>query len=123
MNTAKHSTVLLPYMTAGACFMEPEEGSFRIVIGTVYSCMDDVGQPGIVVQEYVPQVDGDGFELVCCEWRDVCPLTDAHFMLPSGTPDSWHQASKHLRGLIERGESVTLDVERAALASAAGRAV
>jgi hypothetical protein len=116
---AKHLTTdYAPLMTAGACFMQPEEGSLRLVVGKVYSCMDDVGQIGIVVQEYVPQISEDGFELVCCEWRDICPLTDAHFMLPAGMPDHWSRASKHLRDLIERGEPVTLAIERATLTQA-----
>jgi hypothetical protein len=110
---ANYLTEQAPSMTAGACFMEPEEGSYRLIVGTVYSPVDDLASLGIVVQEYMPQIVEDDLEH--CEWRDVCPITDAHFMLPAGMPDHWYRASKHLRDLIERGEPVTLDVERAAL--------
>lgn len=106
----------IPFMTAGACFMEPEEGALRLVRSTVYSCMDDAGHPGIVVQEYAPKVDEDGFELCACRWVNVCPLTDAHFMLNHwNAPACWRDASRDLRALIEAGQPVALDTEWAAL--------
>jgi hypothetical protein len=117
LQTQRANTVTAPLMTAGACFMEPQEGTLRLVIGAVYSALDDQPRAGFVVQEYVPQCDADGFELVGCEWADQCPLTDAHFILPLTAPAHWMAASKRLRDVIERGEPVTLDVERAALAA------
>jgi hypothetical protein len=112
LNTQPH----IPLMTAGACFMEPDEGALRLVRSTVYGCMDDAGRPGIVVQEYAPKIDKDGFELVHCHWVTVCPLTDAHFMLSHwNAPACWNEASRDLRALIEAGQPVSLDEEWAAL--------
>lgn len=103
-------------MLAGEVFMQPEEGALRLVISKVYGALDDVGRRGFVVQEYAPKRDEDGFELVSCEWVNVCPLTDAHFTLPySVAPGSWHAASRELRALIEAGQPVSIEVERAAL--------
>jgi hypothetical protein len=80
-------------------------GSLRLVIDTVSDFRDgeDVERQGIVVQEYAG------------EWQDRCPLTDAHFILPVVLPVHWNRASKQLRDLIERGTTITLDMERAAL--------
>lgn len=106
----------VPFTTAGACFIEPEEGALRLIRSTVYSCMDDTGRPGIVVQEYAPKIDADGFELVSCEWVNVCPLTDARVVLSNwNVPACWNEASRDLRTLIEAGQQVSLDTEWAAL--------
>jgi hypothetical protein len=112
LNTHTH----IPFMTAGACFMEPEEGALRLVRSTVYACMDGTGRPGIVVQECAPKTDEDGNELVSCEWVTVCPITDAHFMLAHWhAPACWISASRDLRAMIEAGQPVALDTEWAAL--------
>jgi len=94
----------IPFMTAGACFMEPEDGALRLVVGTVGHALDDaLNRQGHLVQEYEEGA-----------WRTVCPLTDAHFMLDV-CPWRWQVASEHLRDLIESEMPVTLAVERAAL--------
>jgi hypothetical protein len=104
------------YMIAGEVFMQPEEGALRLVVGKVYAALDDTSRPGIVVQEYAPMIDKDGFELVSCHWVDVCPLTDAHLSLHHwNEPVCWREASRDLRVLIEAGQPVTLDTEWAAL--------
>ena len=97
-------------MYAGESLIEgPALGSLRMVRGTVVSYMDpDDERPGLLVQEY--EEDGDDRTA----WRTVCPLTDAHFMLTL-CPVKWRAASVKLRGMMERGETVTLADELAAL--------
>jgi hypothetical protein len=86
--------------------MEPEDGARRLVVGEVLHALDDhPSRRGLLVQEYE-----DG------RWSVVCPLTDANFMLDALAPTKWISASYYLRDLIERGEPVTLAIERAALA-------
>lgn len=97
-------------MHAGESLIEgPALGSLRLVRSTVVSCMDpDDERPGLLVQEYEENSDG------LAAWRTVCPLTDAHFMVDL-CPPKWHACSVKLRDMMERGESVTLADELAAL--------
>lgn len=97
-------------MYAGESLIEgPALGSLRLVRGKVVSCMDpDDVRPGLLVQEY----DEDSNDRAA--WRTVCPLTDAEFMV-GACPVRWMRASLKLRGMMERGERVTLADELAAL--------
>ena len=97
-------------MYAGESLIKgPTLGSLRLVRDVVVSCMDpDDQRPGLLVQEY--EEDGDDR----AAWRTVCPLTDAHFMV-SLCPPKWYAASVKLRDMMERGETVTLADELAAL--------
>ena len=97
-------------MFAGESLIEgPALGSLRLVRGKATNCMnpDDV-RPGLLVQEY----DEDSNERAA--WRTVCPLTDAEFMLDL-CPPRWAAASRTLRGMMERGASVTMSDELVAL--------
>lgn len=94
-----------------ACFPQFREGARRLVVGTVTGACDNAPRRGILVQELVA-IDEEGYDL---KWQVVCPLTDAQFMLDA-CPGRWRTASVYLRDLIERGQPVTLEVERAALA-------
>jgi hypothetical protein len=102
-------------MIAGQSLIEsPALGALRLVRDVVTSCMDpDDARPGLLVQEY-DEVDDYGR----AKWQTVCPLTDAHFMV-AACPRKWYAASVKLRGMIERGEAVTLADEVAALKAAA----
>lgn len=97
-------------MFAGESLIEgPALGSLRLVRGQVVSCMDpDDVRPGLLVQEY----DEDSNDRAA--WRTVCPLTDAEFMVTL-CPTRWMRASVLLRDMLERGETVTLADELAAL--------
>ena len=97
-------------MYAGESLIKgPALGSLRLVRDVVVSCMDpDDQRQGLLVQEY--EEDGDDRPA----WRTVCPLTDAHFMV-SLCPRKWYVASVKLRGMMDRGEAVTLADELAAL--------
>lgn len=97
-------------MYAGESLIEgPALGSLRLVRGTVVSCMDpDDERSGLLVQEYEEDSDDRA------AWRTVCPLTDAHFMV-NLCPPKWYAASVKLRDMMERGETVTLADELAAL--------
>ena len=97
-------------MYAGESLIEgPALGSLRLVRDVVVSCIDpDDKRPGLLVQEYEEDSDDRA------AWRTVCPLTDAHFMV-NLCPPKWYAASVKLRDMMERGETVTLADERAAL--------
>jgi hypothetical protein len=97
-------------MYAGESLIEgPALGSLRLVRGEVQSCMDpDDVRPGLLVQEYEENSNGRA------AWTTVCPLTDAEFMV-NLCPVRWMHASLKLRDMMERGESVTLADEMAAL--------
>jgi hypothetical protein len=99
-----------------ASFPQFREGALRLVVGTVTSACDNTPRQGLLVQELVAQ-DDFGYDL---KWKVACPLTDAGFMLDL-CPGRWRTASAYLRDLLERGQPVTLEVEREALAKASGR--
>lgn len=73
-------------MTAGACFADPDEGDLRLAWANIIHFMPsspnanemgNVTAPGVMVQEYGPRYDKDGFELSGGGvWRDFCPLVD-----------------------------------------------
>lgn len=73
-------------MRAGEIFEQPDEGDIRIVVGKLSYWLpndvraDDLGYvvvTGLLVQEYGPQYDEEGFELTGeGQWDDLCPLVD-----------------------------------------------
>jgi len=79
----------------------------RVVIGEVVEIKGGSESPrqGLLAQKYkFDEEQGAG------KWKTICPVTDAHFSLP-GCPDYLAAASRVLRGMMERGEEITIDTE------------